>query len=1423
MATNILFDSNQNPIPPTLVLAKRDGSKCGILPAESLVFKKCLNAKKELFFKVHKMVSGKSMPLWDQLRNFKLLWAKEWDLWFEIYVETDETDSSIKNVTAVSLGEAELSQINLYGVEINTEADILRDDFKPTVFYNPDEPDASLLDRIFKKVPHYSVKYVATSLMSIQRSFHFHDTSIYAALQEVAEELNCLIDYSIHSDENGFPVRTISVYDLESYCLECRHRGNFTDICPECGCDSVWNGYGEDSRIFISTENLAEEIQFATNVDSVKNCFRLEAGDELMTATIINCNPNGSNYLYYISDELKEDMPLALVDKLNEYDEKYAYYQKEHIFSPSDQVVSDYNALVSEYNQGFGTEYSIVQESYTGFPDLMNVYYDTIDLKLYLEHSHMPSSETLATDAFTQAGRINSGISQIAVYDVGIVSATTVDNAALLAAKTHVDYRYQVKVKSSRYDESAKEWTGIFTVTNYYDEKDTADTESLTIQITDNYFLYVSQTAEKTLKDSSENATDIIRLFSLNDDAFKEALKYYSLERLNSFFESSEACMNVLIEQNAGNAIWADMEDGDLYNDLYVVYRRKQGYIGDEIKEREADIAIVIALQDEITKEISRIQEDLHFETFLGEKLWKTFSSYRREDSYVNSNYISDGLSNTELIANAREFINKAEKDIYRSAVLQHSISATLKNLLAMREFRGLTDYFDVGNWIHVRCDGNVYHLRLLEYEIEFNDLENISVVFSDVQNTFSGIDDTKSIQEQTDSLMSTYDEISKQASNGNDGKNILDNWTLHGLDLTHLKIINNAEDQEYVFDEHGMVFRKYQPMVGTYSDEQLKIVNSTIAMTDNNWENVKTAIGKIYYIDPTSQELKCVYGVNAEVVIGKLILGEELGIYNDKNSMVFDDNGLKITNTNVEDGDDKYSFEVNPNGDNLLVISKENSTSDDDKIFWVDKNGKLYIRGNGSGLDISSSTAGYDENGNPISLSTKFSVTADGIKADLTKDITGDESGNIREYINNIEITAEGVKNQINSVITDSDGNQTLNEAILELAAGQFDLKFSEITKGENNEFNDYLSSQVNVTADGITSQIAKEITGDEDGDIHKYINDIKITAEGFSERIETVENGVTTNTAWIEANSEKFQTYVGDFENQVNSIFTQNAGSIEAEIRDDLDGEITSLKATDKSISANVSSLDGRVAKVETDLGGITTQVSGIKGDVSTFQQTANTISSKVENLKGDYTKIEQEFNNIQLGVYDGDKLIDAINISTGGVTINGDKVSISADSIDLLGYVTANEGFEIDLEGNMVARNGTFHGSITADTHIESPEIYGGNVYGSTIYWGDYNDDDITACGGLLRTTGSTIDENGNYVETNLVHIWTDEGMFIQSMNGGIRMESTNGLYFDMEASNIQFRPTGYEGDTGKKWVTLAEYIESNGGGSSVAVFG
>lgn len=952
MAVRIKFDSTHNVIPPTFALATRSGHKLGAIPAVNISMADAFNANSDLEFQVYKENNGKIYDKWDKITDFKLCWCKEWDIWFEMYVEMQDENETIKNVSCVSLGEAELSQVILYGIEVNTEDDILRDDYEPTILYNNDKPKTSLLDRLLEKAPHYSIGHVDASIAKIQRTFSFDGSDLYSALQEVAEEIDCLIVIDSGSNEDGSIRRVINVYDLESFCLECGHRDNFSGKCPKCGSDNVLHGYGEDTTILVSKENLADEVTLRTDTDSVKNCFRLEAGDELMTATVMSCNPNGSQYIWYLSDAVKDDMSEELVGRLNEYDDTYEYYQNEYVASPTKELITKYNELVTKYRK-YNENLHTIPESIVGYPELMNVYYDTIDLYLLLNNTLMPSPELSDTTAEEQAALLDSNtLSPVAVQDLSRCSSSTASSAVLAMAKTIVDPRYQVKVKNGVLENGV--WTGNFTITNYSDNADTADSAQARVTINDDYEEFVRQKLDKVLNNTAndEKAYDITSLFKLSLVDFIAEIKRYGLVSLNTFCDACQSCLDILIEQGiADNETWAN-QTPNLYTSLYVPYYDKLMALQDEIKVRESEIAIIVGvydgdgdivspgLQTVIVSEKTKIQDTLNMEQFLGQKLWLEFCSYRREDTYSNDNYISDGLDNGELFTRALEFIEVAKKEIFKSATLQHSLSASLKNLLVMKEFEPLVDKFSVGNWIRVKIDNEIFRLRLVSYQINFEDLDNISIEFSDVKQVANGVSDSEDILSQAASMASTYDAVTRQASQGKKSNQKIEDWVTKGLALTKMKIIDNADNQNITWDSHGLLCREYLPITDDYSDKQLKIINRGLYLTDDNWRTSKAGIGDFTFYNPQTGKMEEAYGVIADTLVGNLILSEKVGIYNTNNSITMDENGLTIT------------ANVTRERTNNMVFTVQRKTIDENEneaitpIMYLDSDGNLVMTG---------------------------------------------------------------------------------------------------------------------------------------------------------------------------------------------------------------------------------------------------------------------------------------------------------------------------------------------------------------------------------------------------------------------------------------------------------------------------------------------
>ena len=952
MAIKILFDANNRPIEPTLLLANKNGNILGLITNVSeLRVTDNLTSVSRMSFKVTKYYDNQKCNVWDDLVDFKLVYCIEWDTWFEATLSLNESNEIIKIVDCAALSEAELSQTNLYGYEINTESDIAREDYKnPTIIYNPEDHSSSLIHRILTKAPHYTIKHIDATLARIQRTFSFDSISILDAFNRIAEEIGCIFIYGNESvKENGMrhPARTVSLYDLQQNCNDCGYRGEFTDVCPVCGSKNIKYGYGKDTTIFVNRDNLTDSIDFSVDTDSVKNCFRLEAGDDLMTATIINCNPNGTQYMWYISDAVKADMPKTLVDRINRYDKEYQFFNEKYQMNLSLSAINDYNRLVDKYLI-YDSSIKKVPTSIVGYPSLMQSVYDVIDFEIILSESLMPK---ISMDKVTAQGQADlltaASLSPVAVTNIKALSKTSADSNILAVAKIIVDSRYRVKIKESSFDTDSKVWVGNFSVTSYSDETDTAISQTISIAITDDYEQYVKQKLDKALKKGDTTDYSISGIFKRDiiisgtnyGGDFVTTLQKYSLSMLEIIHDCCRGCIDVLIEQGISDRSKQSIETGNLYDKFYHNYYHRLKAIEKEMSVRQSEIDTIHTLMNEIEKERTKIQSQLNFQDYLGDENWKIFSSYRREDKYSNHNFISDGLNNTQLFNNALDFLGKAQEELYKSATLQHIISAPLKNLLVIKEFSPLVDYFEVGNWIRIEVDGEIFKLRLLNYSIDFDNLENIDVEFSDVCSTRSGISDLSSLYKKMTSISTSYDYYEKQAEKGSSSYETLNDFYLKGLDATLVKLVNNADDQDVVFDRHGMLFRQKDDVTNDFLPTQLKIVNSTLAVTNDNWETAKTGVGKFIYFDPRDFKYKEGFGIIADTLVGDVILSSEVGIFNDECSIALDKNGFTLTTNTI--------------GKNVFTIQKETVDAKGNKIYdrqlYINDNGDIVLGGDAS------------------------------------------------------------------------------------------------------------------------------------------------------------------------------------------------------------------------------------------------------------------------------------------------------------------------------------------------------------------------------------------------------------------------------------------------------------------------------------------
>ena len=260
---------------PIIYVAKKDKTIVSSVSIyDELVLTCNLNAFQTATFKIYRDIDGKKQDYFKHFEEGMLIMIPGIS-WYEIHVKTNIESTGIsKSITANSL-ECKLCDKRLIDFECNA-GEILYDDYVRTIFYDPSNPKGSLLNRVLNVAPNWSVGHVDASLANMQRTFDVDDTDVYSFLTgEVSEAFNCLFVFDTFNC-------TVNAYDLDNY--------------------------GQDTSIFVSMDNLAQNMAETIDENSIFTCYRVNGGDGVY---INEVNPNSTNKIYnfeYYLPQMSEEL-----------------------------------------------------------------------------------------------------------------------------------------------------------------------------------------------------------------------------------------------------------------------------------------------------------------------------------------------------------------------------------------------------------------------------------------------------------------------------------------------------------------------------------------------------------------------------------------------------------------------------------------------------------------------------------------------------------------------------------------------------------------------------------------------------------------------------------------------------------------------------------------------------------------------------------------------------------------------------------------------------------------------------------------------------------------------------------------------------------------------------------------------------------
>jgi hypothetical protein len=268
--------------------------------------------------------------------------------------------------------------------------------------------------------------------------------------------------------------------------------------------------------------------------------------------------------------------------------------------------------------------------------------------------------------------------------------------------------------------------------------------------------------------------------------------------------------------------------------------------------------------------EYIRAETDMSNPKFFDDDQWIRLSPFIKEDEFNDSNFLLTGYeSEEERISICEELMEAATKELKTLCKPSLEFSMTMANILALPEFAPLVDKFQLGNFIRVEIrDGYVKRARLLEVNLNFDDLSSFDCTFGNLKTAKSEIDKHAELLSQA---VSAGKQVAKSANTWQrttEKTNKLENDINNGLQDAALNI-KNASGQSIEISENGLIGRKLiDGTTDQYENEQVAIINNKLVFTSDNWNTSRACFGK-FTVDGQDR-----FGVLSDAVISGYIQG---------------------------------------------------------------------------------------------------------------------------------------------------------------------------------------------------------------------------------------------------------------------------------------------------------------------------------------------------------------------------------------------------------------------------------------------------------------------------------------------------------------------------------------------------------------------
>lgn len=856
---------------PSVYLCEVDKTKICKLETSNMQASLKFNSYSELSFEVGRyyndIITGETCvnQNYDLIEALRLIYLEGFG-YFEIQGPEIVGDGikEVKQITAYSY-EYTLSQKYLEDFYVNTGEVNSREvigassgsNIIPVTLYNPTNPQLSLLHLILKKdYAGWTIGHIDTQLQKLSRQFEIDRESIYDFLMnEVCEKFNCYIDFDTKNNEINVyaesptvkfigdgqsidfkipnssstffsAIKTISIngYKTTNWTYDFDTQGNGRlRILPAPEKDAIIEVVGVDSTwetdVFISFDNLSQEIKIDYDADSIKTVLTVTFGDDNDIREVNLGLPYIVDLSYYCTPEwMGEDLCNAwevYQEKCNENQAEYTKNTQSMLYYAG-QIDYEENRL----SLGYAT--ATVNENTVG--------------KYYVRGG-------------TEPNYYYTEVSLPAEYNVNTTYYSTKTTNVEDGDDGNIHRLYQALKKYFMY---ADDWK--------------TDMDALSKE-----FAFVGDNAITDL--SSALATwEVDRVTSseikqLMKDFFAKVWNEIGRTPLQEiYYEKYKKIQMTDIE--AGWAQWDHEEYGNYYAVVSLVH-----YIQTAIDKKDKIIADYKKEYKKIQSVNAAINDDLLISNnFSAEQLVRLNAFLREDELHLDDIITTSQDSVTDTYKNQQDALESGKIELQKLSQPQLKFSMSMANIYALPEFEPIVDQFQLGRVIKVGLRPDyIKQSRLLQVNINFDDFSDFSCEFGDLTNLRTQSDIHADLLKNAITAGKSVAQNAAYWTKGADQATSTDLKIEQGL-LDAVESLKSMDGTQNVsLDKYGLHLEKIDPDTGEKDPEQVWLVNNKIVFTDDNFETSRMALGRVK-VDGNEY-----YGIISEIMLAGYIEGSKM------------------------------------------------------------------------------------------------------------------------------------------------------------------------------------------------------------------------------------------------------------------------------------------------------------------------------------------------------------------------------------------------------------------------------------------------------------------------------------------------------------------------------------------------------------------